>query len=149
MAKPLTIEPGAERTRLAAESQAWSLLGDLWFSQKPLLMEVCRDFDLFPPQIMVLRTLDRPKPMREVAGFLACNSSNLTGITDRLEERQLVQRTADPADRRIKLLVLTPEGQQVRREVLDRLGTPPAAMSDLSDEDVENLNRILITLSAS
>ena len=49
--------------------------------------------------------------MREVATYLACNSSNLTGITDRLEDRKLVQRTADPNDRRIKLLVLTPEGE--------------------------------------
>ncbi len=136
-------------TRQTAESEVWGLLGDVWFSHKPVLMEICREFDLFPPQIMVLRTLDRPKPMREVAGYLACNSSNLTGITDRLEDRNLVQRTPDPNDRRIKLLVLTPEGEALREQVVARLETPPDSLSVLADEDLRDLSRILTKLSAS
>jgi DNA-binding MarR family transcriptional regulator len=134
-------------TRRKAESEVWALLGDVWFTHKPVLMEICREFDLFPPQIMVLRTLDRPKPMREVAGYLACNSSNLTGITDRLEDRKLVQRTPDPTDRRIKLLVLTPEGEELREQVVARLETPPDSLSALSDEDLRDLSRILTKLS--
>jgi hypothetical protein len=82
------METALPKTRSARETRAWQQLGDLWFSQKPVMMAICREFDLFPPQIMVLRTLDRPKPMREVADFLSCNSSNLTGITDRLEGYQ-------------------------------------------------------------
>ena len=130
-------------TRGELEARAWKLLGELWFSQKPVMMSICREFDLFPPQIMVLRTLDRPKPMREVAAHLACNSSNLTGITDRLEDRSLVKRTADPSDRRINLLVLTPEGEALREKVLARLETPPEAMAALTEEDLEQLGTIL------
>lgn len=129
--------------RFEIESEAWQLLGDLWFRQKPVMMSICRDFDLFPPQIMVLRTLDRPRPMREVAGHLACNSSNLTGITDRLEDRKLVERTADPSDRRVKLLVLTPEGEKLREQVLNRLNDPPESMANLSDDDLVQLSAIL------
>lgn len=111
------------------------------------MMSICKDFDLFPPQIMVLRTLDRPKPMREVADHLACNSSNLTGITDRLEDRKLVERTADPSDRRVKLLVLTDEGKQLRTQVMDRLNAPPDSMESLSDDDLTRLSTILAKLT--
>ncbi|MGA7435320.1 MAG: MarR family transcriptional regulator [Solirubrobacterales bacterium] len=140
----------ASRTkqRSAKASEAWSLLGELWFQQKPLMMSICKDFDLFPPQIMVLRTLDRPKPMREVADHLACNSSNLTGITDRLEDRKLVERTADPSDRRVKLLVLTDEGKELRSRVMDRLNAPPDSMESLSDDDLFRLSTILAKLTA-
>ena len=141
--------PRKSSDRSKAESEAWSLLGDVWFSHKQVLMEICREFDLFPPQVMVLRTLDSPKPMREVATYLACNSSNLTGITDRLEDRKLVQRTPDPNDRRIKLLVLTPEGETLREQLVARLETPPDSLSTLSDRDLRDLSRILAKLSPS
>jgi len=131
----------SERTE--RESRAWQSLTRVWLSHKPVMMSICRDFDLFPPQIMVLQTLDRPKPMSEVAGHLACNSSNLTGITDRLEDRNLVERTADPKDRRVKLLVLTPEGEKLREQVVARLIDPPESMSTLTDEDLERLSTIL------
>lgn len=139
----------ASVTRRKTESEVWGLLGQVWFSHKPILMEICREFDLFPPQVMVLRTLDRPKPMREVAVSLSCNSSNLTGITDRLEDRKLVQRTADPTDRRIKLLVLTAEGEELREQVVARLETPPDSLSVLNDNDLRDLGRILAKLSPS
>lgn len=135
--------------RTERESEAWQLLARLWFSHKPVMMSICRDFDLFPPQIMVLQTLDRPKPMREVAGYLSCNSSNLTGITDRLEDRNLVERTADPSDRRVKLLVLTPEGEKLREQVVARLNEPPESMSVLTDEDLEQLSAILMKFGDS
>ena len=107
------------------------------------MMALCREFDLFPPQIMVLKALDRPRPMREVAETMACNSSNLTGITDRLEDRGLVRRSADPNDRRVKLLVLTDEGKRIRREVVGRLNRPPAAVDNLSDRDLLQLERLM------
>ena len=47
---------------------------------------------MVPPHFIVLQALDEPKPMGEVAKLLACDSSNVTWITDRLEERGLVER---------------------------------------------------------
>ena len=116
-------------------------------SFKPRMMAICREFDLYPPQVMVLQTLDRPKPMREVAGVLACNSSNLTGITDRLEERDLVRRTSDPDDRRVKLLVLTEGGQELRGKVMERMEVPPEAFVALNDEQLDQLGDLLETLN--
>jgi MarR family transcriptional regulator, organic hydroperoxide resistance regulator len=136
---------GSKKTRSRAqlETQTWELLTELFMLQRPRMMALCREFDLFPPQLMVLKALDRPRPMREVAETMACDSSNLTGITDRLEERGLVQRTADEKDRRVKLLVLSEAGERLRREVVGRLNRPLAAVDALSDRDLEALQRLL------
>jgi DNA-binding MarR family transcriptional regulator len=136
-------KPAKARDRSALEAAAWEALGELFMLQRPRMMALCREFDLFPPQLMVLKALDRPRPMSDVAATLACDSSNLTGITDRLEERGLVRRGADEKDRRVRLLVLTDEGQRVRREVVGRLQRPPAAIDALSDRDLVSLERLL------
>jgi DNA-binding MarR family transcriptional regulator len=141
MPTPAKGEKNRERTEL--EMRAWEALGELFMLQRPRMMALCREFDLFPPQLMVLKALDRPRPMNEVAATLACDSSNLTGITDRLEERGLVRRSADEKDRRVKLLVLTDEGERVRREVVGRLHQPPAAIDALTDRDLATLERLL------
>jgi DNA-binding MarR family transcriptional regulator len=134
--------PAKSSDRLALEGGVGELLGRLMMSQRPRFMALCREFELFPPQVMVLRSLDRPRPMREVADQLACDSSNLTGITDRLEERGLVRRTPDPGDRRVKLLVLTAEGERLREELVERM-SPPEALGALSDRDLATMRRIL------
>jgi DNA-binding MarR family transcriptional regulator len=129
--------PKKNKERAQLESRTWELLGELFMKQRPRMMALCRELDLFPPQLMVLKTLDRPRPMNEVAGTLACDSSNLTGITDRLEERGLVCREADPNDRRVKLLVLSKDGEKLRREVVRRMNQPPpGAVDALSDRDI-------------
>jgi DNA-binding MarR family transcriptional regulator len=52
--------------------------------------------------------------MRHLAAAMQCDASNITGIADRLEERGLLVRQSDPRDRRVKLLVATPAGEQLR-----------------------------------
>ena len=136
-------------TRRELEGDAWEALSRLWFSRKPVLMELSRELDLFPPQIMVIQTLDEPKPMRQVAEFLSCNSSNLTGITDRLEERGLVKRTLDPDDRRVRLLVLTDEGRKVQGRIREYLREPSDSMKALEDDELETLIRLLAKLDVA
>lgn len=146
MATPAaTTRPPAKksRKRLSLEAETWELLAELSSLNRARMMALCRELDLFPPQLMVLKALDRPRPMRDVAASMACDSSNLTGITDRLEERGLVSRTSDERDRRVKLLVLTEEGERVRHEVIARLHRPPAAVDALTDRDLLTLQRLL------
>ena len=87
--------------------------------------------------------LDEPKPMGELAKQLACDSSNVTWITDRLEERGLVERHAAEHDRRVKLLVLTPKGRALRAELEERLSEAPPAIAALSPEDQRTLRDVL------
>ena len=144
---PSSAAAAGSSSRSGREEHVWRQLSELWLSFKPRMMAICREFDLYPPQVMVLQTLDRPKPMREVAGVLACNSSNLTGITDRLEERDLVRRTSDPDDRRVKLLVLTEGGQELRQRVMERMEVPPEAFVALDDGQLDQLGDLLETLN--
>jgi DNA-binding MarR family transcriptional regulator len=133
-----------ETGRTDPASQAWSLLHWLMLSSKPRFMAINQEFDLAPQQAIALRILGSgPQPMGELARFLMCDSSNVTGITDRLEERGLVRREPWEKDRRVKMLVLTPEGEKLRAEVTKRLAEPPAWLAELSEADQLKLKEIL------
>lgn len=84
---------------------------------KEHFMEAVKDLNLTPPQAHALRFLAQPVSQRELATCLGYDASNITGIVDRLEERGLVERQTDPDDRRVKQLLITPEG----RAALERL----------------------------
>lgn len=77
--------------------------------------EVADEEGLSTAQLDVLRRLRHhgPTPMRRLAERMNCEASNLTGLVDRLETRGLVERRPDPADRRVRLLALTDEGNRV------------------------------------
>jgi DNA-binding MarR family transcriptional regulator len=81
--------------------------------------------------------------MRRVACALHCDNSNVTGIVDRLEDRGLVERRVDPADRRIKRLVLTAPGSELRRALRERLAQPPAPLQRLSATEQRSLRDLL------
>ena len=87
-------------------------------------------FDLTPSQLAALSHLDNPCSQRELAESLHFDASNITDIVDRLEARGLVERTVDPHDRRIRRIVLTPDGQELRRKSLEEaLATAPTVTS--------------------
>jgi DNA-binding MarR family transcriptional regulator len=81
--------------------------------------------------------------MSELAAAMFCDASNITGIADRLEARGLVERVPAAHDRRVKTLVLTPEGARVRAELAQRLGEPPETLTSLSAADQRALRDIL------
>ncbi len=134
----------ASQTRLSAASEAWILMGQLMQSEKKRFHAAAAEFDLSMPQVMALRSLEpgTPAPMRWLAERLMCDNSNVTGIVDRLEARGLVERTSAAHDRRVKHLVLTPEGDRVRGAICARVDTPPQCFDELSREDHEALRNI-------
>ena len=54
---------------------------------------------------------------RSLARTIGLDTSTTGGVVDRLETRGLLARHADPADRRVRLLALTPEGSKLLRAV--------------------------------
>ena len=112
---------------------------------KRRFMAIASEFDLSPPQVMALRQLDpdEPKPMSELAVALRCDNSNVTGIVDRLEDRGLVERRPGEHDRRVKMLMITERGAQVRAGLAARLDEPPEALGNLSAEDQRALRDIM------
>jgi DNA-binding MarR family transcriptional regulator len=71
----------------------------------------------------------------------------ITGILDRLERRGLVRREPDPADRRRQRLVLTPEGEQIGRNVDQVLtGALAERLAARSPDELAELQRSLQVL---
>jgi DNA-binding MarR family transcriptional regulator len=60
--------------------------------------------------------------VRELVAATAQRPSTLTGVLDRLERRGLVERAANPADRRSVLVRLTPAGRTPAARVAAAFG---------------------------
>lgn len=71
-------------------------------------------------QFSLLMSLNRPSPPKlgGVAALLAMDRTTLTANLKPLERRGLVETTVDPADRRARLLRLTPAGHEVLAEAV-------------------------------
>ncbi len=124
--------------------QAWQAVYELFARYRPVMLAVQGEYGLRPPLVFTMQELDEPRPMGYIADVLACDNSQMTWITDRLEEKGLVERTADPSDRRVKLLVLTDEGRRIRDEINIRLAQPPPEIAALSAADQRALRDILL-----
>jgi DNA-binding MarR family transcriptional regulator len=111
--------------------ESWGTIIELCFSVRDWWSALCEELDLTPAQGMALRSLDRPLPMSTLAGALACDASNVTGIVDKLESRGLIARRGDDHDRRIKMLCVTERGRSLRDRLIRRLLEPPATLAAL------------------
>lgn len=121
--------------------EAWKLLVDLVYP--PRFLEIARKLGLTPPQLGAVRLLDQPRTMGEIAGFLHCDPSNVTGIVDGLEERGFAERRPSERDRRVKLIALTAEGRRLRSRLTREIEKPPEWLQGLSDPDQRTLRDLL------
>lgn len=82
--------------------------------------QAMRPVELTNGQFSLLMSLNRPEPpsMAPVAALLAMDRTTLTAALKPLRRRGLVEVTADPADKRGRLLRLTQEGRALLREAL-------------------------------
>jgi DNA-binding MarR family transcriptional regulator len=131
-------------------SEAWSLMHWMMVTNKQRMFAIGQEFQLAPQQMIALRMLGAgPRKMSDLANALFCDNSNVTGIVDRLEERGLVRREAAEGDRRVKLLVLTDDGERMRIEITKRMAEPPAPIASLSEKDQRALRDVLQRAVAS
>ena len=134
----LASPPGAP-----AAGDVWSLLRTLFGQQRRRFLIAASELDLHPAQAGMLLQLESPLPMSELATRLACDSSNVTGLVDRLEARGLVERRPYAQDRRVKHVVLTEAGHQMRVELMDQIWQPPPGLQRLSQEEQLQLRDLL------
>ncbi len=128
-----------------AAQEAWGLFWRIFTADKARRMATLNELGLAPMQSMALMQLKpgEPLPMSALAEALHCDNSNVTGIVDRLEAHGLVERRPAEHDRRVKTLVVTPKGIEVRGLVERRMGVPPPALAGLSETDAATLRDIL------
>lgn len=84
-----------------------------------------------------------PAAMRALAETMTCDASNMTGIIDRLEKRGLVRREAGASDRRVKNVILTPEGERVTDAIRAKMHTTRDGLDGLGDGERDTLYALL------
>lgn len=132
--------PSSARHReLAAE--VWRRLFDFLIATSGQRQRVLAELDLTPNDSRALHTLDptEGRTMRSLADAWGCDASNATWIVDRLEARGLAERRAKPGDRRVKLVVLTPDGLRTRQRLQQGMYEPPPALLALSAAELRAL----------
>ncbi|HXC94544.1 MAG TPA: MarR family transcriptional regulator [Edaphobacter sp.] len=109
-----------------------------------------RPLGLTNGQFSLMMSLNRPEPpsMAAVASLLAMDRTTLTAALKPLERRGLVKITANPADRRGRLMALTPKGRGLlTRAVPIWKSTHLAVEGLLSDSEPDLLRKNLRALS--
>jgi DNA-binding MarR family transcriptional regulator len=125
--------------------RAWQLLMRFFFVQRGQLPSWAAEAGLSPVQCHVLHLIEpeAPLPMSRLAKALSCDASNVTGLIDRLEDQGLVERRPSPADRRVKVLTLTPAGARLRDQLLRRMTGQPHPLARLTPDERKALVAIL------
>jgi DNA-binding MarR family transcriptional regulator len=145
VAPPTQSTSPARPAPTSPAEEAWALLRNMLFAERRRFFGAASEFDLHPAQAGALMALegDTGVPMHEIASHLACDNSNVTGIVDRLEARGLVTRRTSERDRRVKHIVPTPLGLEVRDALRERMATVPAGIESLPVKDQRLLGELL------
>jgi MarR family transcriptional regulator, organic hydroperoxide resistance regulator len=99
--------------------------------------------------IKALTTLDAPMAMKDLGKRMHCDPSFVTAVADMLEKRGLARREAHPGDRRIKNLILTGDGSELKRHLETELAARmPWSRGLDNDERAQLLALIRKMLSA-
>jgi DNA-binding MarR family transcriptional regulator len=132
-------EPGADET-----------LAEAFRSVARQLRETFQDtlapWDITPSHYRALRVLKRRGVMRlsDLSEHLHIAARSATEVVDALESRDLVQRRADPGDRRATLVELTEHGTSILDAIHATRGTEAERVfGRLSQTDRAHLARIL------
>ena len=104
-------------------------------------------FDITLPRFDLMAQLERhPEGLRmgELSKRMMVTGGNITGITDQLEQEQLVQRVPDQKDRRVFTVRLTEAGRRTFAEMaVVHEGWIADLLKDMSPEDKGHLIGLL------
>ncbi len=129
----------------ALDQQLW----DLVYAYDAAYDRAARAVGLSAAQACLLDALTSgPRAMGELAAELLCDASNVTQLAARLEGRGLVDRAADPADRRVKRLSITPAGRQVHRAVRSAFDFPATRLGRLTGPERQQLAGLVAKMLA-
>ena len=100
--------------------------------------------ELGPSAVSALATIERAGPLTpsELAKHERIQRPTATRVLARLAEEGLVERTADPTDRRCSIVTITAEGRALLKRLRSRKNAYLARrMRKLPDDDVATLER--------
>ncbi|MEU6476667.1 MarR family transcriptional regulator [Streptomyces sp. NPDC047017] len=137
---------GDDATARAA-TRVWQGLNTLLMERHNRRKAVAEALGMSFSRVRALRRLAAgPITLRELAERMGSDPPYTTVIVDDLVRRHLAERITNPADRRSKLVHLTPEGRTKADLAIEILTTPPDALLALPPEDIRALDRLVTKL---
>jgi DNA-binding MarR family transcriptional regulator len=145
--------PVAVKGRILAlvdAAEVWKGLYDFCQAQYRRHLAAAAELGMTPGDVKALLWLvpGQAQPMRALAEQWETDASTLTWLIDRLEERGLVQRGPHPTDRRVRVVLLTKQGEKIRAGLLTEMYRPPAAFDALSPTELRALSSLVPKLTS-
>jgi DNA-binding MarR family transcriptional regulator len=131
------------------DSLHWLLIR-VSLNAKHKLMKIAEDHDLTVMQVFTLFILEpgTQMPMHSISGLLSCDPSNVTAIVDRLVVSSYIERNESSSDRRVKAISLTPSGESLRKDILQKMikdNVPDLTV--LSESETKTLKKLLLKIA--
>lgn len=101
-----------------------------------------RTLNITPSQFDIIATLGNTQgmPLKELGEKTLITKGTLTGVVDRLTDKQLVQRIASPSDGRSQTVQLTPQGVALFEQIFPaHLAHLQRAFSDFAPSEFAGL----------
>jgi DNA-binding MarR family transcriptional regulator len=140
-------------TRTAVEDLERVIMQISWLAQRQFMQLLDEDrFRLTLPQFYTLLHLYQAGEeckMSDLAEATHQSAASLTGVVDRLAEKQLVDRKRHESDRRQVLVVVAQRGRELIAEIKQaRREQMQAALAHMAETEVEQLIRMLDQMQA-
>jgi DNA-binding MarR family transcriptional regulator len=135
----LTGSPGQDRLN----SDLADAFGELFEQMLERFEGLARRFSLPPFCVKALHMLGSPMAMKELGQRFHCDPSFVTSIADMLDSHGLGRRETDTRDRRIKNLVLTRAGMELRGRVEREMTKIMPWANALDADEQETLLRLV------
>ena len=126
-----------------AAHEVWPLMSDLVLDNQRRREVSDATGMTFGRTRAIRRVARRPMSMGELAAVLGIDPPNATTLVAELEDQGFVRRRPHPTDGRAKVVEATRKGKELARRAEAILATPPARLSELPDEHLATLLRIL------
>ena len=104
-------------------------------------------YDITPSQYGILNCLwinDGTCLPRQIAELLCLETSTVSGILDRMQKKDLIDRVINPENRREILVMITPKGEALKAPVLEIIDeVNEEVLKDFSPKETEFIRKSL------
>ncbi|RKS71008.1 DNA-binding MarR family transcriptional regulator [Actinomadura pelletieri DSM 43383] len=127
----------------STSSEAETVLFDLVDVYERAYEAAAATLGLSPAQACLLGRLYEPCGMGALAEELGCDASNITQIVARLEALGLAVREPNPQDRRARIVVRTPQGDEMNQRFAKAFTFGRTAVERLTPDEQNQLTALL------